>query len=388
MSQKSLIVRSPVITAAAFLVAVGFGMSLPLISIRLEATGVSGAWIGLNAAMPALGWIIGSALLPFLQIRLGIAFKRLLQMFLVLGLAALVGLRYAQSYEQMTALRFLFGGAIGVVFRCVEFWINDVSENEERGRNLGLYNILFMVALIIGSLLQPALGVKGWVAFALPVLLMVAGLLLLQLWSGQPAPVIDLTIPPAALGIVLSVPVALLCVLAYGLYESIPTTLMQVYAVRNNLDSATAAHTLTAAALGNLILQYPIAALSDRIGRGVPLLACAVTVAATSATIPLTLTDERVFLAVVALWGGAAGTTYSMALAMIGDRYQGGHLVVANAAFGVVYAAGSIIGPIINGFAIDVMNTHGLMVLLAVAFASLSALVACFEIWSARGRGS
>ncbi len=380
MSQQILVVRSPVITAAAFLIAIGFGVSLPLISLRVEATGVSGAWIGLNAAMPALGWITGSALLPFLQIRLGVPFKRLLQMFLGLGLMALFGLRYADGYAEMTALRFLFGGAIGVVFRLIEFWINDVTGKDDRGRNIGIYNILFMVGLIIGSMLQPLFGVMGWAAFAPPLLMMVLGLVALQFWSGQPSPAVETAIPPSAYGIVLSVPVALLCVLAYGIYESAPTTLMPVYVLRNNLDSATAAHTLTAAALGNLILQYPVTAISDRIGRTLPMLICASTVAATSAMIPQTLGNEALFLAVVALWGGAAGTMYSMALAMIGDRFHGGQLVVANAAFGIVYAVGSIAGPIVNGFAIDQMNTHGLMVLLAITFAVLSVVILVAQI--------
>lgn len=388
MPHHILVVRSPVITAAAFLVAVGFGISLPLISMRLEATGVSGAWIGLNAAMPALGWITGSALLPLLQIRLGIPFKRLLQMFLVIGLAALAGLRFADGYAEMTALRFLFGGAIGVFFRLIEFWINDVTHNEERGRNLGIYNILFMVALIIGSLLQPEFGTAGWAAFAPPLLAIGAGLVTMQIWSGEPAPAIEQSIPPSALGIVLSVPVALLCVLAYGVYESAPTTLMPVYVIRNQLDSATAAHTLTAVALGNLVLQYPVAALSDRIGRTLPLLVCASTVALTSAMIPQALGNATLLLAVVALWGGAAGTTYSMALAMIGDRFHGGRLVVANAAFGIVYAVGSIVGPIVNGFAIDQMNTHGLMVLLAATFSALSVLILGALVMSASRRRS
>ncbi len=375
MQQRSLIRRSARFTLAAFLIAVAFGITLPLIALRVSDTGVSGAWIGLNAAMPALGWIIGAALLPWLQIRLAMAFKRLVQVVLAIAIVALVGLRFADGYAEMTALRFLFGGAIGVVFRCIEFWINDVSTNEERGRNLGTYNILFMIAIIVGSLLQPALGRDGWVAFGPPVLLLVAGLVLVELWSGEPAPVIDLAAPPAALGIVLLVPVALATVLAYGLFETVPTSLMQVYLVRNHLGDATAAYALTAVAAGSLVLQYPIAALSDRIGRALPLLLCACVVSMTSAAIPSTLNNEALLLAVVALWGGAGLTSYSLALAMIGDRFKGGRLVVANAAFGVVYAVGSIVGPLLNGFAIDQLETHGLMVSLATIYATLTILV-------------
>lgn len=385
MPRHSLPRRAPILTLAAFLVAVGFGITFPLISLRLEATGVSGIWLGLNAAMPALGWIVGASLLPFLQITLGVAFKRLLQLFLIVGVAALFALRYAEGYEAMTALRFGFGGAIGIVFRCIEFWINDASQNDDRGKNIGIYNILFMIALIIGSSVQPVLGTVGWAAFGTPLVLMGAGLLLIQFWTGTSTPLVQAAIPPRALGTVLSAPIALLAVIAYGIFESVPTTLMPVYAVRNEIDTATAAHTLTAAALGNLIFQYPIAALSDRVGRRGPLLLCASIVACTSALIPATLDDKRLLLLTIAVWGGAAGVTYSLALAEIGDRFQGAQLVVANAAFGVVYAIGSIVGPVLNGLAIDRLNSHGLMAWLAVVFAILVVALGLTGNRSARG---
>lgn len=384
MSRKSLIVRAPLMTVASALVATAYGITFPLISIRLEATGVSGTWIGLNAAMPAVGWIIGSALLPLLQVGLGIPFKRLLQLFLLIAIVALFSMRYAESYQSMTALRLLFGGGIGVMLRCIEFWINDVSDNQDRGRNLGIYNILFMIALILGSAVQPVLGITGWTAFAPPLLLMATGLILFQAWSGNPAPVIDTALPPAVMGIVLSIPLALLAVLAYGIYESLPTTMLQVYALRNSVDATTAAHTLTAAALGNLLSQYPITALSDRIGRIVPLLVCASVVVLASALLPFTLVDSAGLLATVAVLGGAAGASYSLALAMVGDRYQGSQLVVANAAFGIIYASGAIAGPIINGLAIDQLDTHGLVVVLAAVFAILATVTALSSVRPAR----
>lgn len=371
-----LVFRSPCLALAAFLTAVAYGITFPLIAIRLEATGVNGMLIGLNAAMPPLGWIIGSMLVPFLQIRVGLPFKRLLQFFLVIAIVALLSLRFAESYIAMTALRLAFGGAMGSLFRCVEYWINDVSTDNERGRNLSGFGILFFIAIVLGSVVQPEFGTADWIAFGPPLLLAIVGLILLHAWKGQPEPIVDVTIPPAAATIVRSIPVALLAVLVYGIFEAAPTTMLQVYAIRNNLESATAAYALSAAALGNIVAQYPVAALSDRIGRQVPLLACSISATAVSAAIPWTLDQPGLFLAAVALLGAAAGSTYSMGLAMIGDVFKGAHLVVANAAFGIVYAAGNISGPLIDGFAIDQLKTHGLMLSLAVTFFLLAVTTA------------
>ena len=371
---RMLIFRTPALTIAALLIAVAYGITFPLLSSRLEATGADGLAIGINAAMPALGWIIGEMLVPQLQIRFGIPFRRLLQLFLIIAIVALAALRYAQTYEGMTALRLLYGGSMGVNFRCIEYWINDVSRDAERGRNIGIYSILFMLALIVGAALQPELGNQGWSAFGPPLLLACAGLLLLQFWNGRPASTVDVALPPAALSLALSMPVALLVVLGYGAYECAPTTMIPIYAVRHGLDAATGAYVLPAAAAGNILLQYPVTAASDRLGRTPLLLMCAATAVLAAALVPLTLASPAIFLAAVALLGAAAGASYSLALAMVGDRFDGARLVVANAAFGVVYAVGSLVGPLMHGLGSGQFGSHGLMISLALSFVILTAV--------------
>ena len=70
-------------------------------------------------------------------------------------------------------------------------------------------------------------------------------------------------------------------------------------------------------------------------------------------------------------WGGSAGALYSIALAIVGDTFKGRELVSANAAFGIIYASGSLIGPMLNGAALDTYNTHGLMLSSAGIFSVL-----------------
>lgn len=378
--------RAPLLTAAAFLIAIADGITYPLLTAKLEATGVSGEWIGLNAAMPAVGWIAGCFLVPHLQIRLGLPLRRVLQMFVTTAIVALVLMRFAATYLPMTLLRLFLGGAVGVVFRCMEYWINSVSGAGERGRNLSLYSVLFMIALMIGSVLQPALGNEGWPAFGPPLMLAGVGLLLLQIWDGQPNATFEISPPPATFEMACLMPIALLAVLVFGIYESAPTTMLQIYAMKNGIGPAAAAYALAAAALGNILLQYPVAALSDRIGRSIPLLLCAVAAAAAAALLPFTLASAETFLAACAVLGAAAGSAYSIALAMVGDRFAGARLVVANAAFGLVYSVASIAGPLLNGFALDQMHSHGLALWLGSAFAGLAIVVGLkLMLPSARG---
>lgn len=363
------------IILAVFISAIGYGISFPLINIRLEQTGVDGWLIGLNAAMPALGWIVGSLLVPALQLRLQVGIRTLALTFLVCAAIAAAGLRYADGYPAMTALRFLFGGGMGLFYRSVEYWINGLSPDRTRARNLCINGIAFMLGLIIGSLLQPALGSEGWTVFA-PVLALIGlALLALPFWPHLPAPSPRPVSTALACAIILALPVAYLAVLAYGLDESVPASLAQIYAIKNGLGAETAAYTLTAAALGNILIPVPLALLSDRIGRALPLVASTCAAAVSAFAIPYTLATPMLFLCLLLVCAGAAGAVYGLALAMIGDRFQDADLVIANAAFGIVYAVGSIVGPLFNGAALDTLHSHGLMVLSGSIFAALTVVL-------------
>lgn len=359
------------IIAAVFISAVGYGISFPLISINLERTGVDGWLIGVNAAMPALGWIIGSALVPLLQLRAGMGIRALAIGFLAVAAVSIAGLRFAEDYMSMTALRLLFGGGIGLFYRSVEYWINGLSTDGGRARNLSINGVALMSGLVIGSVLQPELGQTGWVAFGPVLILILFAMLLTTLWPVLNAPtssVVSLRLVFSYIGLL---PVAYIAVLAYGLDESVPASLAQIYALKNGLGEDVAAYTLAAAALGNILIPIPIALLSDRIGRLWPLTVSAAGAAVSALLIPYTLGNPTVFLLLLLICAGTAGTVYGLALAMIGDRFQGADLVIANAAFGIVYATGSVVGPVINGAALDTLQSHGLMLLSATIFLAL-----------------
>ena len=168
----------------------------------------------------------------------------------------------------------------------------------------------------------------------------------------------------------LAAPVTFLAILAYGMFEDVATYLMSVYAMRNSLGEDIAALTLTAVAVGNLVFPVPIGLLSDRMNRTVLLIICAAIAGILSLVIPFTLHSPTLFLLTLVIWGGFAGGVYITALAIVGDRYDGATLAVANASFGIVYALGALVGPLINGAALDTLDSHGLMVSAAAIFGS------------------
>lgn len=374
------------ILIVAFVAAVGYGISFPLLGYRLEQLSVPGWMVGINSATPAFGWVLGSAVIPMLQLRFRVPIGVLALVFLLSAAVAACGLRYSDAFWSMTILRFFFGGGMGLFFRSVEYWINALSPDAARARNLSINGIALMVGLVVGSAVQPSLGWEGWVPFGCIIATIGLAIVLLPLWPNLSPPNTNNTSLVMAIGCISAIPVAFAAALAYGLYESVPAYLNQIYALRNNMDSHIAAYALTAAALGNILLPLPIAMFSDKVGRIAPLAGCALICGAVALLIPATLTNSTIFLIAVGVCAGTAGTVYGLGLAIVGDRFQDAQLVTANAAFGLVYATGSIFGPLINGAALDTMNSHGLVVSSTVIFAAL--LVALCGLGRRHGRAA
>lgn len=229
-------------------------------------------------------------------------------------------------------------------FRVLEYWLNATSRSATRGRTIGLYPFCFLLGIAMGSLSQPQFGTVGLTAFAavaLPILLGGALLACLPFKSPRQA---TSTAPMPVQKALAVVPLAMAAVICYGLYEDVPAYLLSVYTLRIGLGEDIAAYTLTAFAL----------------------------------VMPGVTSSPTAYLMLIALWGACAGALYAVGLAMVGDHFSGQALISANAVFGTVYAAAALLGPLINGTAMQLWDPHGLLVSCALIFAAfllISALV-------------
>lgn len=361
---------------ATFVAATGYGVTFPHLAAHLEASGVSGPLLGLNAAMPAAGWLLGSFTLPSLQARLTIG--TILVASLIVAVASWSGFFLFDDYREWTVLRFVFGGALGMFFRTIEFDLNATTPDHRRGRVFGYYNLAFGLGIALGAALEPQLGLDGVAPWATVAM----GLLIAAVFASRRLRHADAVAERPSLAGWLEAarraPLPLLAGFAYGFVEDIPAYLLSIYALRNGLGGDVAAYSLTAAALGSISLPLVFGILADRAGRRKVLLIASAGAAIFAATVPFSLGSSAVFLVVVMVWIGFGSTLYTTALAMLGDEWRERGLSTANAAFGVTYASGGLTGPLVNGAAIDLLHSHGLMAAAAIVPALLSIAVFLF----------
>jgi MFS family permease len=345
----------------------GIGLSAPLLSLLLDAQGISPALTGVNAAAAFVGVIAGSLLAP-----LGVRRLRM-RPFLLLCFGVQIvlapALKLFPGYAAWLVLR-LIGGLFGAaLFTASEAWINLLAGDAHRGRVLGLYGAALAAGFGTGPLVLSLTGIHGWTPFVVDAAIMAAATLPV-LAAGQLTD--DLTAGPAShpLAMVRRAPLIMAAVGLFGLYEASLMALLPLWAVRLGFSTRLAAATLTAVYFGSVVLQGPIGILSDRMDRHRMLLLCGLGSLLGVVVVALLARPDPALLPVIALWGGLASAIYPVALSLAGDRFHGPDLMSVNAAIIIAYGLGALVGPGLGGMAMDLWNPQGLLVFFIVLFAA------------------
>jgi MFS family permease len=117
---------------------------------------------------------------------------------------------------------------------------------------------------------------------------------------------------------------------------------------------------LTAFNLGALLLEAPLASLSDHFNRRTVLMVAVFLSMSCAVYLPIAIYDELQRLSLLFLWGGVVGGMYSISLSMTGDQFRHESSTSANAAYSFMENAGGVIGPLLIGFTMQSFDSDGL----------------------------
>lgn len=356
------------------------GMASPLIGLNLAAMGADNTLIGLNTAMLALSMLVFSPFVPRLTKRLG--FRTVILCSLALEAAMFLCFTLTRNIAMWFVFRLVMGAALVGLFVTAETWINQIATDATRGRVMGLYATVFALSIGCGPLLIAAIGIEGALPFVVA-----AGFVFLSslplLLAGDVSPNLEEHESFGVVGFVRQAPTLCLAVFVFAFIEIGTGGLLPVHGVRQGMDHATAATLLTALAAGSVALQFPLGWLADHLNRNTILIVCALGAAICAASLPLAMGTLYLLWPLLFVWGGLFAGIYTLALAIVGERYRGGELVTANAAFGVLWGAGSLTGPTLTGMAMDIWTQYGLPAVFAIACALLAG-VAVYRRFTAR----
>jgi MFS family permease len=372
------------VLAAVLSVGLALGMSMPLVSLRLEHWGYGAFAIGAMSAMPAIGVLLGARVSSRLAARFGTG--RAMQLCLWAGAVSIGLLAVWPSYALWVLLRLLIGSVLTIVFVLGESWINQLVVEQWRGRLVALYGCCYALSQLAGPLLLGVIGTEQDDGFWLATGLLLASPLLLIGRSGAPVTEAATVTLGNLWGFCRRMPMIAYAIALFAGFEALILSLLPVYCLQQGYDTRIALYMVSAVVLGDAVLQLPIGALADRLPRRGLFLGCAASLAVSSLLIPVFI-HHPVVWGLWVLFGASAGGLFTLSLVFIGERFRHDELVRANAHVAQLWGVGCLVGPLIAGAGNQWLTGHALPLMMAAGAAGL-VVMACRQSQRAAGQAA
>jgi MFS family permease len=351
--------------------AFSFGLGAPLASLWLSDAGHSDSIVGLNTGVYYLGIALTAAVVPRMMRRLGHGCPA--AGFVLSGLTVAL-FPWGSSLFGWFMLRLLngIGGAMSLI--PLETYVNRHSPAEQRARNFGFY----AVAIAVGWALGNFVGLQMYdsaarSAFVLGGLVTLISLPIL--WRGLPWPAEP--VPERADNVRLPWRRGLLSFgsgWSQGFLEGSMVSLLPIYLLFLGLSKDEVSWLTSGIMIGVILFQVPVAWLADRLGRAAVLLACHAVVLAGLIALPFCI-GPFVLPVCLFLIGACSGAFYPLGLSLLGEQVGDTALARASACYLALNCLGSLVGPVVTGFAMDHLGKP------AMPASGLAACVLVLVLW-------
>lgn len=352
-----------VVIFTVMIVAVTLGLTWPLLSLILEARGVSTGLIGLSSASQTLAVLLIMPLVPWILFRFGTI--RVICTAIGAIIMSLMLLPAIPNVYAWFPIRFLLGMAIEILLIACDVWINQVAEEKTRGRIIGIYGFVLAGGFAVGPLIINVTGIEGWAPFITGAVIVALGAVPLA-WARGLTPPIEGNPKGRLLFYLRLAPTLMMGGLMYGLVESSVFTFLPIYGLGFGFDQETVVTMLTVLIVGAVVAQLPLGWLADHVGGRQMLIGCTVFTLLPAVILPYVLNTPWLLWPTLLVWGGALGGFYTVGMVMIGRRFKGADLVAVNAAFIVFWGLGAITGPAATGGAMEVWGFNAMPMVVVV----------------------
>lgn len=345
------------IIATVTVFAVAQGLTYPLLSFILERQGTTPGLIGFSAAMTPLGFIVSSLFTPALVRRVGAA--RFAVLCSILAATALIAIAWTQDVWAWMPLRFLLGFFANPLYMISETWLVSITPAARRGRIMGLYSSIVSAGFGLGPLSLGLVGTQGWPPFLIgSAAFLVCGLIVLAVAPRLP----DMPREGEAVsvgGFFALAPLLLFAVFTAAAFEQVLLSLFAVYGAALGSTEQRIASLITCFIAGNAVLQIVLGRAAERFGSTRMMLFCVLACLAGCLLLPLLFATWLIW-PLFFVWGGVSFGIYTLSLIQLGERFTGQALIAGNAAFGIVWGIGGIVGSPVAGLAMQLTGHQGL----------------------------
>lgn len=367
--------RLMIITAlsiSVFTVGISLGGIIPWIALKQDMLGADGLTIGLIVAAQPLGIMLVAPLVSRIASSMGLGMAMVV--FSIGTLPGVALLPLTDSNALWVLFRLVGGLASAVPWVLGETWINMATKPKWRARTMGIYGGTLAGGFALGPIMltffenQLDLAIIGFTVLTALSILPLLPIL-------RYAPTFPKQENTAFFSIIFTMPVVFFAVVLAAVADMSFATFLPLWSTAQGASIQTSLLLVSCLMVGNVVLQFPISILADRIGVRRTMRFCGVV----SLVIPLLImgvgTNLLLLFPLLFIFGGTVWTLYSLALADLGHRLSGSALAMANAAVVFVYTASNVVGPPLSGLGLRLWSPHG-FILVTVVIALIFVILA------------
>ena len=331
------------------------GLFSTLLGVRSEQAGLPTVVSSLIPAAYYVGFLAGSVLTLRALGRVG--HIRVYTALASLLSAAIIGIGISVDATSWILMRLITGLCFAGLYVVAESWLNDLADNQNRGRLLAVYGVITIAFYGVGqvsvSLFDP-LTVTGFAVAAMITSLAVAPVALSE---AAVAPPMEAATPISLRELSKIVPTGVYSCFLVGVAHGAMSGMAAVYATRVNLGLVGLFVALPS--LGGVVLQWPISSTSDEIDRRAVGVVASLCSAAAAGLMLLDSPHKPMAFFLFMLVGGFSYPLYSISGAYTNDWIEPEHLSGAASQLVKMYGLGAVAGPILAGAAMSLIGPTG-----------------------------
>ncbi|VAW15845.1 Uncharacterized MFS-type transporter, partial [hydrothermal vent metagenome] len=295
----------------------GGGLQGLLLSVRGAQEGFSILSLGLIGTGWSVGFVAGSIIVPMLVRRSG-HIRAYSVMAAVGTITILLNLLWI-SDTGWILLRIFSGFCFSGAAMIVESWLNEVSDNKNRGTIFSFYVMINLAFSTLGQLSMSYTGTAGYLPFIIGALAFILAILPTAMTTRrQPQPLASAKMNFKLL--FATSPIAVMASFSVGIANGTFNTLAPVFGFFQGMDATHIAQLMSAALLMGALSQVPFGKLSDVVDRRWVIAGTSIFAAIVAIVLALLNPSESWQLYLLfALYGFSAFPIYSVAVAHAND---------------------------------------------------------------------
>jgi len=360
--------------AGLSLIGLAVGVQGSLLGVRAELEGFDDYLIGLLMSCYFAGFLAGSLLTPKMIQRVGH-----IRIFAALSAVASVTILIHAIYVEPWAwalMRLFTGFAFSTIYVVSESWLNQSSNNANRGQILSIYTTILLAGICAGQFMLNLANPMDFTLFIL-ISVMVSVAAVPILLSVIITPAIEETERVSIRHLWYRTPMGVTGIILSQWVSSIVFGMGAVYATKLGFSVYQVANFMGAMMAGGMILQWPLGKLSDMADRRwVMSIACLIAVLFALLISRESEASIRLYV-MIFMFGGCSLSLYSIVVALTNDHLRPSEIVPASGTIVLISGLTSITGPITAVFWLQIFGLQSFFVLLA----SCLLLLAGISLW-------